>query len=120
LPYTPSSLTQMDFPENEFKNSALKPVRYNVDLQAQKSFRPSEGLFVDVYMRVFNLLNTENHNNVDSGTGRADRIGRRPFDQAEFEQLVQTINLFSTNEADQRASWFSAPRQIQFGVTINF
>jgi len=120
LPYTPSSLTQLDFPENEFKNSALKPVRYNVDLQAQKTFRPTDSLNLDVYLRVFNLLNTQNHNSVDSGTGRADRIGRRPFDQVEFEQLVQIINLFTTDEADQRASWFSAPRQIQFGVTINF
>ncbi len=120
LPYTPRSLSQMDFPDSEFKNSALKPVRYNIDVQAQKTFYPTKGVNINMFMRVFNLLNTENHNNVDSGTGRADRIGRRPFDQAEFEQLLQTVNLFTTNEADQRASWFSAPRQIQFGVTINF
>ncbi len=107
LPYTPSRRGEA----TSAPNSARRPAVASVDLFATRQVRVG-GLRPGLFLRVYNLFDTANLTNVYSDTGLA------------------TPNLQSYNAAPAglntrdafllRPDFYSAPRQIQFGASVDF
>ena len=70
LPYSPTSVEQLDLPDREFKNSARKPLRWKVDFKAKKFFKLGSMIFA-LFINVDNLFDNLNEMTVYSTTGRA-------------------------------------------------
>ena len=119
LPYTPSSLEERQLPETEFKNSARKPIRWTLDMQAHKSFNLF-GLRSKLFLRVYNLLDHLDELYVHSVTGRATYNARRPTDLQILKRRLETGGQFTLEENDRNPGWFSAPRKVQLGFAVSF
>jgi hypothetical protein len=111
-PFTPDFIDETkDFPENFFDNSESKPLLFNLDLTAEKSFIYAGSEMV-LKMQVNNIVNRLNERNVSSISGRANQIVRLPDVQRERSLVNETVGLFSDEQDNLRPSWYSAPRQI--------
>lgn len=119
LPYTPTSIEELQLPESEFKNSARKPVRLELDMKAHKIFRLF-GLDYRVFLRVYNLFDHLNELYVHSTTGRATNPARRPIDLEILKRRLASGGQFSLEEYDRNPGWFSEPRRVQIGVAVAF
>ena len=119
-PYTPTFLDpNKDFPDNEFDNSENKPVLLTLDLNAEKRFKFGP-IAYGLRVQVNNLLNYLNENVVNSVSGRSGQIVRLPVVQADREQVIDYVRLFTSEEGDINPHWYSAPRQILVAFTMNF
>ena len=119
LPYSPTSIEELDLPDSEFKNSARKPIRYDLDIKANKQFKIG-GLTYNLFMRVYNILDHLNENDVFSVTGRASQNARLPVDEKVDLQQLEQGGQFTMAEWDNRPHWFSPPRRIQVGLGVRF
>jgi outer membrane receptor protein involved in Fe transport len=95
-----------------FENGGIKPPTSSVDLRAEKTFRFS-GVNFTAFMLVYNLLDTKNENNVNATSGRAnvDLRSSNAGDLLGLNTIAQYLN---------DPSSFSAPRQVRFGLTLDF
>jgi outer membrane receptor protein involved in Fe transport len=114
LPYTADTPQERQL-ETVFMNNERKPLNYNVDVFAQKYFKLG-GQRLVFFARCFNLFDTANHLTVFSSTGFADRTFRYP----EQERIDALNGVYSLSEVDSRPHWFSEPRKVQLGVTLEF
>ena len=119
LPYSPTSVEQLQLPDRDFKNSARKPISYNLDVKARKQFKIGNFNY-SVFLRIYNLLDHLNENSVYSVTGRATENARLPGDQAIQLEMLQRGGQFTMDEWDNRPSWYSRPRQVQMGLSMRF
>ena len=119
LPYSPSSVEQLQLPDREFKNSARKPIRYNVDLKASKDIRFGKFVY-RLFLRVYNLFDNLNQNNVFAVTGKATENARLPINEQIQSKFLQRGGQFTMEEWDNRPHWFSEPRRIQLGLQVIF
>lgn len=131
-PYTPNIIAT-SFGGNQIDgglNSARLPWNYNVDLRADKNFKITKGdkpLFLNVYFRVQNLLNTKNVFSVYSATGSPDNDGylTSPRGLDEIEQIEISpfeVDLF-LNSYQWRllnGGFYSLPRRMYLGAIIEF
>ncbi|MCF6269103.1 MAG: TonB-dependent receptor [Melioribacteraceae bacterium] len=109
LPYTPSLQNQ----RTGLENSDKRPTYFNVDIYLIKYFK----LFakqLSVYLKVYNLLDTANEQEVFGDTGRAGYTLELTRSQ-EKPRGVNTIGEYYT-----RPDFYSAPRQIIFGASFAF
>ena len=119
LPYSPTSVEELQLPDREFKNSDRKPNTYTLDFKAQKYFEVG-GLNLNVFVKVDNVFDRLNENSVYSNTGRTTRNARLPFDEIVEQQFLEQGGQFTMQEWDNQPHWFSSPRRIQFGVSVKF
>ena len=105
LPYTPSLADE----RIGLENSARRPGTATFDLYASKDLTLG-GLGVTVFTRIFNLLDTANEINVYTDTGRA-------FPNMRF-QTGEPQGLNSKDDYLRRPDYYSAPRQVTIGLTI--
>lgn len=119
LPYSPSSVEQLQLPTREFKNSARKPMRFDLDIKAAKQLKFA-GLNYSVFLRIYNVLDHLNEKYVYSTTGRATYQARLPIDEKIALEMLQRGGQFTMKEWDNRPSWFSQPRRIQVGLAMRF
>ena len=107
LPYTPSVQDQ----RTGLENSERRPIFLTFDLSARKIFS-FQGYGVTAFIRVFNLFDRLNEREVYKDTGRAT------YSLAQnLPGLVQGLN--SKEEYFLRPDWYSSPREINIGITIN-
>ncbi len=108
LPYTP---TKENIRES-VKNGGNKPLYYNIDIYAKKNFR-MRNINYSLFIRVFNLTDRKNEQNVYTDTGRAG----------------YTLDIFNSgsprgiNTLDEfiiRPDFYSAPRRLETGLSISF
>lgn len=119
-PYTPEFLDpNLNFPDNEFDNSERKPLIVAFDLNAEKRFAVG-GVRYGLRVQVNNVFNILNERFVHPISGRADQIVRLPVVQADRERVLDYVGLFTSAESDLNPHWFSPPREILFGFTVNF
>jgi outer membrane receptor protein involved in Fe transport len=109
LPYTPSYQNQ----RTGLENSANKPTFFNVDLNIVKYFNLA-GLSLSGFIKIYNLFDTANELNVFTDTGRAGYTLDETRPQAP-PHGVNTIQEFFT-----RPDFYSAPRQILVGASVDF
>jgi hypothetical protein len=95
-----------------FENGGIEPPSFNADLRAEKRF--SAGMFnFNVFLLVYNLLDIRNEVNVNAASGRAN------VDlYTEFAGTIYGLNTIDQYLNDPTS--YSAPRQVRFGVTVDF
>jgi hypothetical protein len=109
LPYTP----EIQSLESTFENSGRKPVNYNVDLRISREFQ-FDKFSSTLFIKVFNLFDRLNENDVYNDTGRAN-----------YSLISQYIgerraNVNTLDEWLLRPDYYSEPRRILAGFDVSF
>jgi outer membrane receptor protein involved in Fe transport len=110
FPYTPTFQNV----RTAVENSERRPTIYTVDVYAYKNFKFG-GLNYSLFFRIFNLLDRLNERNVFTDTGRAGTTLQGLQTEGFRVRGVNTEDEFFT-----RPDFYSAPRQIQAGITVEF
>jgi hypothetical protein len=108
LPYTPSQQQQ----RTGLENSENRPSTFTVDLYFTKYYQ----IFsydLSLFMKIYNLFDTENEINVFTDTGRAGYT----LDLTRAQSQPRGAN--TLQEFFVRPDYYSAPRQIVVGVSID-
>jgi len=118
-PYTPTFPIGVSIGAGALKglreNSARLPDQKSVDLFIQKRVRPA-GLQCDLFVNVYNLLDTRDELQVWTDTGTADYTTTITPERVPYNPLrIGTVQSYIT-----RPDWYTAPRWIQAGVAIGF
>lgn len=113
LPFTPTLNSSGS--DRLLRNSGTGPMRFTVDLMAQKRFR-HQNLNYGTFLRVNNLFDRVNCMQVFTSTGRCDSgmITRSRL----VTGGVSTTGSLSQNW--DRADYLGSPRSISAGVTVSF
>jgi outer membrane receptor protein involved in Fe transport len=109
LPYTPSYQNQ----RTGLENSATRPTFFNVDLYITKYFKLS-GMNFSVFAKIYNLFDTANELTVFTDTGRSGYT----LDETRAQSAPRGINTIT--EYFTRPDFYSAPRQVLVGVSMDF
>jgi len=109
LPYTPSIQNQ----RTGLENSDNKPLFFTSDLYLTKYFILGTAQ-ISAFIKVYNLFDTANEINVFGDTGRAG------YTLELTRAQVAPRGLNTLNEFFTRPDFYSAPRQIMFGVSYKF
>jgi hypothetical protein len=95
-----------------FENGGIKPSTYSLDFRAEKSF-DLLGLRGNVFMLVYNVLDIMNEYGVDAASGRANR-------NIFMDEIGAIYGLNTAEEYINNPTSFSSPRNIRFGVNLDF
>ena len=109
MPYTPSIQDQ----RTGLENSDNRPSIFNVDLYMTKYFNVFDKQF-SVFLKVFNLFDNANELEVFTDTGRAGYT----LELTRSTQQPRGVN--TTKEYFTRPDFYSAPRQIVLGASVEF
>lgn len=109
LPYTPSLQNQ----RTGLENSDNRPAFYDVDFYLTK-YISLPGYRFSVFLKVFNLFDTENEINVFGDTGRAGDT----LELTRNQTAPRGVN--TTKEYFTRPDFYSSPRQIVIGADFSF
>ncbi|MEO5905415.1 MAG: outer membrane beta-barrel protein, partial [Saprospiraceae bacterium] len=115
-------------------NGSRLPWNFSIDLRADKSFRlgaveSPNSLFMNVYVRVENLLDTRNIVGVYSASGSAydDGFLETPSGASSVQTLIDSGReddvdnyLFSYQMGELNSGFFTAPRRIYLGASVQF
>lgn len=119
LPYTPvinqAEARGEDASRAVQKNSRRRPATYTVDLRAFKSVQLGP-LDLSFFVKILNLFDQRNEIDVYGQTGRASATPRALGVAA----VGGGYRVNSVEEYLVRPDFFSEPREIQFGVELNF
>jgi outer membrane receptor protein involved in Fe transport len=116
LPYSPQLYEQQIYLRT---NSGRKPLQTNVDLLIDKSFI-LYSTTLTIFLKVYNLFDTKNESFVYDDTGRAT------YSLEETKGGPQATNAISekypaiksATEYFNRPNYYSAPREVRFGLTL--
>ncbi len=116
LPYTPELFDSQILLD---PNSERRPMQTNVDLLIEKSFSVSTAV-VTVFAKMFNLFDTLNERSVYSNTGRATyTLEESKGGAQETNRLAETVpGVHSATEYFVRPQYYSAPREVRFGLSL--
>lgn len=118
--YSPDPpLERFDVPERELRNSAHKPTRWTVDLKMRK-YLSLGGFQTALYLKVDNLFDNLNHENVFPISGKADEIAKLPEEEQRDINEIVAEGLFTVNEVYTYPGNFSFPRRFQLGLEWHF
>ncbi|RLI02456.1 TonB-dependent receptor, partial [Candidatus Bathyarchaeota archaeon] len=108
LPYTP----EVQHLRTSFENSERKPPQYTFDLRTYREFR-WRNLKYSIFLKVSNLFDRKNENQVYQDTGRAGYtlVSRYAGDVQGVNTLEDFLN---------RPDFYSEPRRVVVGITIGF
>lgn len=118
LPYTPELFGKQ---VSLKPNTDRRPVISNIDLLAEKSF--SFGNFqITIFMKVFNLFDKLNENIVYANTGRAGyTLDETRGPALETNEIAKKNPLIKTaKEVYTRPDFYLPPREVRFGLSIEF
>jgi len=117
-PYTPNIPNANYVPD---PNSQRKPLQKSVNLRVFKNL--SLGMFdVVLFAKVFNLFDTRNERYVFNDTGRAGyTYATRSIEETDaLTSHYGETGVHTWEEYQQRASYYSTPRSVQFGLSLEF
>ncbi len=119
FPYTPSFARGETFGSSTTsglrENSEFRPTTYNLDLRISRRVN-FFNYYTDIFLNVFNLLDTRNPRTVYSDTGRPDYTFEG-FNQADRNRGVD-LEISDVDEYYMRAGNYYPPRFIQFGMSV--
>ena len=107
LPYTPA----FQYQRTGIENSERKPAQYSVDLKATKEFQ-IERVICRVFLKITNLFDNQNENEVYSDTGRAGYTLTR--------SSGAVTGPLTYDDYYKRSDFYTAPRQFKIGVSMGF
>lgn len=118
LPYTPQLIESQILLD---PNSGRKPMKTNVDLLIEKSFE-IQSTVVTLFAKVFNLFDQLNEISVYDNTGRATyNLEESKGGPQETNRLAETVSgVHSATEYFVRPQYYSAPREVRLGVSLEF
>ncbi len=119
VPFSPTFVERFDIAEREYRNSASKPARWSIDLKAKKMLKIGD-LETTLFLKIDNIFDHLNQEQVYASTGRADQIARVPDEQKLLEERLRLEGLFTLNDIDIRPENFSQPRKVQLGLEVKF
>ncbi|MGE5860222.1 MAG: TonB-dependent receptor [Ignavibacteria bacterium] len=118
LPYTPELIESQILLDN---NSERKPLKTNVDLLVEKSFEIYNTV-ATIFLKVFNLFDALNEELVYDDTGRAtytlEETKGGPQETNEIAERVPGVH--SASEYFVRPHYYSAPREVRLGLSLEF
>lgn len=117
LPYTPSitfEQTGRQIPTVVPLNSEIRPMTYNLDVNAYKNFQLVGGQ-AQVFVRIDNLFDTANEYGVFGTTGRATYDLQMYIDERNFIGDPAFLDAWYT-----RPDFFSEPRRVVAGISYRF
>jgi len=97
-----------------FENGGTKPPYRNVDFRVEKTF-PVAGINVNAFLWVYNLLDIKNEFNVNPTTGRANSD---LFAKEIYAGTIVGLNTIEQYLNDPTS--FSSPREVRFGLSVEF
>ncbi|MBK7105858.1 MAG: TonB-dependent receptor [Ignavibacteriae bacterium] len=104
-------------------NSSLTPSTFNVDLKIDKSFRLFDQLYANVYVRVLNLFDNRNVEDVFKRTGAADDDGYLAdptLGGKKIEDYGPIFNdIYQALEIDYQG-YYSNARQVLLGIRLEY
>ncbi len=109
LPYTPSFQNQ----RTGLENSANKPTFFNVDIYLTKYLR-LVGMEFSIFAKIYNVFDTPNQLDVFTDTGSAG------YTLAETQPQAPPRGINTIQEFFTRPDFYSAPRQILIGMSLDF
>jgi outer membrane receptor protein involved in Fe transport len=118
-PYTPSfyvgEATGSSARVGLKENSARLPIQKNVDVYIAKRFNLT-GMYVDLFMNIYNVFDTRDETSVYTDTGTAEYTTDVRIDEIVYSPArVGAIDRWVI-----RPEWYTAPRQIQVGLSVGF
>ncbi len=118
-PYTPANRTGEAVGSVEAiglaYNSEYTPTRRNIDLSVNREFLIGR-LRLNAFVNVYNLFDFRYELNVYGDTGKADVTSTiDPVRQGYVASRIGTVE-----EWAKQPSWYSAPRQVQAGLSVGF
>lgn len=116
-PYTPAeipSITGREVPSTVVFNTETRPVVYDVDLTAYRNFSFG-GFNLQVFTKIDNLLDTRNEYGVYGDTGRATYSLQQSLDARNFVGDERLLDRWYA-----RPDFYSEPRRVVFGLSVNF
>ncbi len=119
VPYSPTFVERFDITTREYRNLAVKPFKWWIDLKAKKQLNIA-GFKTTVFLKVDNLFDHLNQSDVYSSTGTADYNARLPENQQLLIETLKQEGHFTINEVDVRPEWYSSPRKLQLGWEFYF
>lgn len=108
LPYTPA----IQSIETSFENSGRMPVNFNVDMRFSKDVQ-AFGVPLTVFLKIYNVFDLKNELAVYNDTGRAGYSLIQRF----LGSRQTTVN--TLNDWIRRPDYYSEPRKVFLGITIN-
>ncbi len=115
-PYTPGVNKNTRVTQNAFpRNSSDKPTIFNLDMRVYKDFEIGD-FWVSVFLKVFNVLDLDNATGVYGDTGDPYFT----FGKYEAQLIKPTLYYNSLDDLYTNPGYFSEPRRIEFGVSVNF
>jgi outer membrane receptor protein involved in Fe transport len=116
LPYTPALFDQDIILR---PNSGRKPIRTNVDLLMEKSFR-LRFTTITAFLKMYNLLDTLNERFVYNDTGRATySLEESRGGPQETNRIAERVpGIKPASEYFVRPNYYSSPREIRMGLTL--
>ncbi|MBK8946186.1 MAG: TonB-dependent receptor [Ignavibacteriae bacterium] len=118
-PYSPEFVEKYDILVREYDNADTKPVQWSVDLKARYDFNV-EWSTITAFIQIDNLFDHLNQNSVYVTTGNAYNNARLPNVEETLVERLDQAGLFTLDEIDNKPQWFSSPRKIRLGFTLNF
>ena len=103
-------------------NSGRKPVYANADLLFDKSFNFFDNSTLTLFVKIFNLFDTQNERFVYDDTGRAiySLEESKGGPQATNKIAEKYPGVKSATEYFNRPNYYSAPREVRVGFTFEF
>jgi outer membrane receptor protein involved in Fe transport len=118
LPYTPQITSKTVYLKT---NSNRKPLQTRVDLLADKTFT-FQKMRLTAFLKVYNLFDTKNERYVYDDTGRAiyTLVAGQGTAQA-TDVLARTVpGIHSADEYFVNPTYYSAPREVRVGASLEF
>ena len=112
FPYTPTFSIDVS---SLLTNAGLKPSTFNLDLRAYKDFIIGD-LRLSLFLRVFNLLDIRNEENVYGDSGTANFT----IDEFQARQLGNPEIVNSISEYYRDPTYYSEPRRVEIGASFFF
>lgn len=118
LPYSPQEIEKQIYLRT---NSGRKPSQTSIDLMAEKSFQMDKFLLT-VFLKIFNLFDSKNEIYVYDDTGRATYSMEEQRGNAEETNRLAAIipGGHSATEYFNRPNYYSAPREVRLGLSLEF
>lgn len=118
LPYSPLLYDKQIFLE---PNSGRKPIKTNVDLLLEKSF-DFQSMMLTLFLKVFNIFDWSIENYVFDDTGRATySLEEASAGAQETNNISERVpGIKSATEYFVRPDYYSAPREVRLGFTLEF